>query len=263
MRYLSIGYDPIELGYLVERRVCRNLGSRVVRRYYRFRGGRWYGGIATGDVVGCNLRCRFCWSWRSGSYVTDTGVFKSPEEVASILRGIARRRRYSQVRLSGGEPTLCFDHLTQVIEEIPNRLTFIIETNGLLLGVKPELVRKLSRFENLVVRVAIKGTSPEEFNRLTGAKPEYFEAQIKALENLLREGFEPGKEFYPAVMLSFSTSENIKSLLERLASIHPLLPHEIDPEFVILYPHVKELLRRFKLKPLKAYDPTGVPDYMI
>jgi uncharacterized Fe-S cluster-containing radical SAM superfamily protein len=23
-------------------------------------GGRWYGGIATADCVGCNLRCVFC-----------------------------------------------------------------------------------------------------------------------------------------------------------------------------------------------------------
>jgi len=53
-----VEYDPIALAEFTKRIVERD-GSR---KYYRFRGGKWYGGIATADCVGCNLRCIFCWS---------------------------------------------------------------------------------------------------------------------------------------------------------------------------------------------------------
>jgi len=38
------------------------------------------------------------------------------------------------------------------------------------------------------VRVSLKGTTEEEFGRLTGAQPGFFRLQIQAVENL----FEPG-----------------------------------------------------------------------
>lgn len=48
-----------------------------------------------------------------------------------------------------------------------------------------------------------------------------------------------------------------------MAETHPQLPEEIDEEYVILYPHVVELIRRRGLKPKIAYRPNGVPDFMI
>ncbi|MEM4889814.1 MAG: molybdenum cofactor biosynthesis protein MoaA, partial [Thermosphaera sp.] len=62
------GLDPFKLTTIAEKQVTRLRNGVLERRYYRFRGGRWYGGIATGDVVGCNLRCKFCWSWRYSFY---------------------------------------------------------------------------------------------------------------------------------------------------------------------------------------------------
>jgi uncharacterized Fe-S cluster-containing radical SAM superfamily protein len=53
------GFDPIQRSEEVARLVCE--GDR--RRYRRFRPARFFGGIATADCVGCNLRCLFCWSW--------------------------------------------------------------------------------------------------------------------------------------------------------------------------------------------------------
>lgn len=46
------GFDPFKLSSIVYRGVARIRDGLEERRYYRFRGGRWYGGIATGDVVG-------------------------------------------------------------------------------------------------------------------------------------------------------------------------------------------------------------------
>lgn len=258
------GFDPIELGRRVEAEVCRRVGGAVERRYYRFRGGRWYGGISTADCVGCNLRCRFCWSWRAGSHVTRAGTFRSAEDVAARLLRIARSRGYRLLRVSGGEPTLCSEHLLDLLGHLEGTgYDFVLETNGILIGYDAGFARKLASFRNLIVRVSLKGACREEFSRITGAREEFFDLQLRAIERLVEYGMEAGERVYPAVMLSFSSPESVKALMERLHDIHPELPGSVDPEVVILYPHVKELLRRYGLRPLRAVDPDRIPDYMI
>ena len=258
------GYDPLELSEKVRSFVVKLERNVEKRRYYRFRGGRWYGGIATGDVVGCNMRCGFCWSWRAASHVMARGRFYGPEEVFKRLKAIAERRGYKLVRLSGGEPTLSRRHLLDLLDLFDEtRFIFILETNGVLIGADKSYAEDLAKHDNLIVRVSLKGTNPEEFHALTLAKPEAFELQLRALENLVEAGLEPGERVYAAVMLSFSTQEAYSALRGRLADIHPALAEEIDEEYVILYPHVVELMRRRGLKPLKAYRPDGVPAFMI
>ena len=267
MRSLSVrpGYDPLELTERVRAFVVREgPGGAQERRYYRFRGGRWYGGIATGDVVGCNLRCGFCWGWRAASHVMAKGFFCTPEEAFRRLMSIALKRGYGLVRLSGGEPTISREHLLALLELFDETdLWFVLETNGVLIGADESYARDLAQHERLIVRVSLKGTNEQEFSSLTLARPEFFRYQLKALENLVRAGLEPGERVYAAVMLSFSTPGSYEHLKERLADISPALAEEIDEEFVILYPHVVELMRKRGLKPRVAYRPDGVPEFMI
>ncbi len=263
---MTEGYDPLELGKIVYPKVCKIENDVEYRKYYRFRGGRWYGGIATGDVVGCNMRCRFCWSWTRGSYRTDIGTFYSPKDALSKILSIALERKYRYIRLSGAEPTLSKKHLLDMLKLLENmnvKVKFILETNGIEIGVDDEFARQLSRFSKLIVRVSIKGTSPETFHKITGAKPEYFHVQLKALEKLVEYGMRPGEQVYPAVMLSFSPKEEIEKFIELLRNIHPALAENIDPEYVILYPHVVKLLKKYNLKPLVAYTPDNIPTFMI
>ncbi|MBS7611911.1 radical SAM protein [Candidatus Bathyarchaeota archaeon] len=258
-------YDPIKLADKVRRVVTRSrLNGVEERRYYRFRGGRWYGGIATGDVVGCNLRCGFCWSWREASHRMVEGSFYKPEEVFRKLVSIADARGYRAVRLSGGEPTISRRHVLKLLELFEDTsYTFILETNGILIGADKTYAEELAKYKNLIVRVSIKGTSEEEFHMLTLAEPSFFQCQLKSLKNLVDAGLEPGRRVYPAVMLSFSSSENYENLKTRLAGIHPLLSEEVDEEYVILYPHVVKLLKNRGLKPKIAYKPEGIPASMI
>ncbi|MEM4913837.1 MAG: radical SAM protein [Desulfurococcaceae archaeon] len=257
------GLDPFKITELVEKQVVRRTSRGCERRYYRFRGGRWYGGIATGDVVGCNLRCKFCWSWRY-SYYSDKGWFEAPFSVFEKLTSIAGRSRYRYLRLSGGEPTIGFEHLIELLNLVEEtKYVFILETNGLLIGKDPGLARRLAEYSKLVVRVSFKGCTPSEFEYLTGARAEFYEYQFRALENLLKAGLKPCEELYPAVMLSFSTEESYVSFKKKLAEIHPSFTECIDEEYVILYPHVRELLEKNKLKPRIAYDPSGIPEFMI
>ncbi|MGC9104359.1 MAG: radical SAM protein [Candidatus Methanodesulfokora sp.] len=252
-----MGYDPIALAESIRKIVERD-GRR---RYYRFRGGKWYGGIATADCVGCNLRCIFCWSNVPRDNPSMGWKFYSPEEVYSNMRRIAERRRYRLLRISGNEPTICWDHLIRVLElvEEDGRFNFILETNGIIIGRDRSKAEDLSRFSRVHVRVSLKGTCEEEFSLLTGAKPEAFELQLMALRNLA----DYNVPAHPAAMLSFSSRENIKKLIERLKEIDEGYATEFEEEYVFLYPHVKERLRKAGVVPITAYEPDKVPDELI
>lgn len=226
-------FDPIELSEKIEKIVCRE----EERKYYRFRATRFYGGIATADVVGCNLRCRFCWSGNSVWNPRKTGRFYSPQEVAEKLRTIAEDKGFIKMRISGGEPTIGKEHLISLLEKVPQNLLFILETNGILLGADRDYVKELSKFRNLHVRVSLKGCDEREFNLLTGAKG--FEYQIKSLEYLKRE-----KVSFNIALVSIKKDRSsfFKKLIEMgLGKIM------IEEEQIKLYPSVRRRLDKTNL----------------
>jgi len=250
--------NPLEYAERLERLVVR--GDQ--RKYYRVaRGGRWYGGIATADVVGCQLKCVFCWSNVPRDNPAEVGRFYTPNQVFKALDAVATRRDYRQLRLSGNEPTLGRLHLLRLLDlvEEAKRYVFILETNGLLIGHDPSYAKELSKYSCVHVRVSLKGASPEEFSRLTSALPEAFELQLKALENLVAHGV----PCHPAVMLSFSSKDSVEELRRRLRRIHPALDEELEEEYVFLYPHVVERLRRAGLQPRVAYSPDNIPEELV
>ncbi|MEM0453294.1 MAG: radical SAM protein [Sulfolobales archaeon] len=258
----SNGYDPLKLSLSVYSKVCKLANDIELRKYFRFRGGRWYGGIATADVIGCNLTCKFCWSWRFRNNFT-VGKFYSPQQVYIKLVELAENFNYRYVRLSGAEPTISRKHLLELLKMFEGgNYIFILETNGILIGHDLSYARDLSSYSNLVVRVSFKGTSANEFNLLTGAPSEFFEFQIRALENLISVGFEAGKDVYAAAMIGFSSDESIVDFVKRLKDIDPKLV-DVDWEYVIMYRHVEELLRNHNLRPLRAVSPEGIPKNMI
>jgi len=237
--------DPV----LQAEEISRLVSSGEARKYRRFRPARFYGGIATADCVDCNLRCLFCWSWNEVVLREQVGEFYTAGDVARRLVSIARKKGYDQVRISGNEPTLAREHLLGVLQRIPTDLLFILETNGILLGSDQSYAENLARFENLHVRVSFKGTTEEEFTRLTGA-----ELQLQAVENLVRACV----RMQPAAMVSFSTPENIRSLRRRLGAIAPHL-RELEIEELALYGNVEERLRQAGIDYSSAHSPRRIP----
>ncbi len=254
---MAMSFDPLDLTKSTEAVVVKG----ELRKYYRVaRPGRWYGGIASSDCCGCNLRCVFCWSGVPRDSPANVGRFYSPQQIFESLTGCAKRFGYAQLRVSGNEPTIGRDHLLRLLELLDGtRYSFILETNGILLGHDRSYAKELSRFERVHARVSIKGTNAQEFSRLTGALPESFELQLQALRNLL----DAGVPCHPAVMLSFSTEGGLEGLRERLREIQPTLVEELEKEFVFLYPHVVRRLRAAKVQPLTAYEPTRVPPELV
>jgi uncharacterized Fe-S cluster-containing radical SAM superfamily protein len=247
-------YDPVEKARQMAEIVCQD-GKR---KYHRFRPAPFYGGIATADCVGCCLGCAFCWSWRQVARPKAYGQFYSPEEVARNLVNIARKKRFMQVRISGNEPTICRAHLIQVLGLIPSDLDFILETNGILIGADPTYATDLSPFSNLHVRVSLKGTNEEEFARLTGAMPDAFRLQLKALSHLAQAGVKA----HPAVMVSFSPPDHLATLRARLEAIrHDFADFEVEE--LVFYGGVKDRLERAGIAYRTAYEPASTPSAQI
>jgi len=180
----SLPFDPLELAKETEKLCVR--GSS--RKYTNFYCTGVYGGISTGYLVGCCLRCVFCWVSLSRDFPDKYGEFYSPEEVFDRLVSNARKARVNRLRVSGGEPTLGKDHLLRLLELVDRtQFFFVLETNGILLGKDPEYVRALKKYRNIYVRVCVKAGTAEGFEIRTGGRGEFYELPYIAVEALRRE----------------------------------------------------------------------------
>jgi len=241
-----LAYDPVERHRKIETLVIRSKVGGDLKKYYRFRRDRWYGGIITADCAGCGLTCKFCWV-RKESILEgrEPGEFLKPGEVAERFLKLMKENRINQGRISGGEPTIGRSHLFQILNVFQHkRVRFILETNGILIGEDESYAQELALYPFVHVRVSFKGCNEEEFARLTGADPRGFHLQLNALRYLKKAGVST----HPAVMLSFSGREAADHLYSAIWKIDPILHSEIEEEKVILYPHVEEKLKRAGLQ---------------
>jgi uncharacterized Fe-S cluster-containing radical SAM superfamily protein len=227
-------YDPIELAKKTESIVTNG----DLKKYYRFRPTGFYGGIATADTVGCNLRCKFCWSGNSVWNSNNTGKFYSSKDVVDELQIIAQKKGYRQLRISGGEPTIGREHLINLLNYIDENYLFILETNGILLGFDETYVDELSTFKNLHFRVCLKGIDLQEFSMLTGAVLG-FDYQMKSLVNLMDKKM----NFNIAII---TVKKDKKQFLDKLNDMG-LGKILIEDEEITLYPQVKKRLEDEKL----------------
>lgn len=230
--------DPLKEAERLRKIVCQGEKGK----YYRFRGGNFYGGIATADCVGCILDCAYCWSFYPRKNPEKVGKFFSPKEVAERLMRISKRKGYKNVRISGNEPTLCKEHLLKVISLIPKELTFILETNGIL--IDEDFAKDLSKFKNLYVRVSIKGANEEMFSKITRAKPEFFQYQLRALKYLVKNKI----DCRTAIMIDLFNEKDLAEIKKRLSEINPYLAEDLEFETLIIFPFVEKNLRERKIE---------------
>jgi uncharacterized Fe-S cluster-containing radical SAM superfamily protein len=169
---------------------------------------------------------------------------------------LARKFGFSQLRVSGGEPTIGKAHLLGLLDLLKNEgLSFILETNGILLGHDADYARELAGYDFVHVRVSLKGCNGQEFSMLTGAESDGFELQLGSLKALT----EAGVECHPSVIVSFSSNENLDNLKERLKQIATVLAEQVEIEELILYPHVIKRLQKCGIHNVSGYEPSKVP----
>ena len=228
---MMLPFDPVERAEEAERIVMKN--DR--RKYYRFRASRHYGGIVTADAVGCCFLCAYCWNYRRNLEPERHGRFYSSEEVKKKLKDIADKKGLSLFRISGAEPILghrSFEHLLRLLDIGK----FVIETNGLILGYYPELIDKLVG-KDVYVRISIKGWDEKSFERISGARAEYFIYPIRALKELIDAGINA----WPAIMLDVFKREGIVKLNEVLE--RKGITTRLEPEYLEAYPFVIKNMR--------------------
>ena len=236
---MNIPFDALQRSEETERLVMR--GKK--RLYYKFRAAPYYGGIATADAVGCSFLCAYCWNYARNENPVRFGRFYSSEDVADNLLEIARRRSFNLFRVTGSEPILgetSFEHLLKVIDIILNaepRSNFVLETNGLMLGFKEELAQRL-RFSRLSIRIAVKGIDPESFEKITGARKEFFRYPLLALRTLEKLGVRA----WPALMEDLFSESQIKEFKKTLSERG--INFDLELERLEYYPFVLENMKR-------------------
>lgn len=212
--YLQAGMEPFDPLSLTEL-TLPVVGKDNARKYTRFHCAGVYGGISTGYTVGCNLRCIFCWVGLSRDFPHKHGRLYSAEEATHSLVSKAEKRGLRKIRISGGEPTLCRQHLLKVLELTePSGMYFILETNGVLLGADEDYVQELKRFPHFHLRLSLKAGSGVGWEERTGAKKESFALPYLAVKLLLknRVNFHVAAMTDPALMPESEREE----LFERL-----------------------------------------------
>jgi uncharacterized Fe-S cluster-containing radical SAM superfamily protein len=239
----SKGYDPIKLTEAMEKVVVD--GNR--RKYVRLaRPLRFYGGTTSAVEVGCNPRCKFCFSDKPVFRPQSTGKFYTPQEVFNALSKSARKYGHKLISASASEGTLGREHLFELLRLVDqSEFVYILETNGMTLGNDASFAEQLAAFKNLHVRVSIKGTSQQEYHRLTDALPESYELPFKALKHLI----DAGVSCNACVMISFSDEAGIQAVEKKLFETHPGLLKSLEKEHITPFPKVAKRLSKNGLKP--------------
>ena len=151
------GYDPIKLTEKMESIVVD--GNK--RKYAKLsRPLRFYGGTTSAVEVGCNLRCKFCFSDKPVFRPQSTGNFYSPQEVFNALDKGAKKYGHKLISASASEGTLGRVHLFELLDLVETSdYVYILETNGMTLGNDRAFAEKLAPYKKLHVRVSFKGNN--------------------------------------------------------------------------------------------------------
>lgn len=240
----SLPFDPLKRARDVEKIVM--IDDR--RAYYRFRFAKFYGGIITGDSVGCNLLCGYCWNYSQNANINEAVLdFYGPDEVAEKIKALMDKHKINQYRISGCEPFLGLasaKHLGAVIRSLKS-YRCIIESNGVMIGYDPSLLQHIPKKAHF--RITIKADSKASFESLTGAKSSAFKYQLEAIRALTAQR----RPFTLAFMKQFVSMEELGARIDE-AGIE--LKDEsfiaTDREGLMYYPQNTKSMKERGIKPI-------------
>ncbi|RME55172.1 radical SAM protein [Candidatus Woesearchaeota archaeon] len=166
----------------------------------------------------CNLSCAHCGSPSENVCLKEE---LTTEEVINAFDQIARDFDMSQFRhvnITGGEPFVRKDLLT-ILEEIskqPAYRNIDIQTNGIVLGKKPDLFKQLRDYGVTGIGVSIDGLkgTHDAFRRREGS----YDLAFRAAKTAVEEGF-------TVTVSTVANAKNINEILE----LYNIVKHEIKP----------------------------------
>lgn len=231
-------WDPLALSAEVSSLV----EVKGTRRCSRMGAAGASGGSLTLYVAGCNLRCRHCWADQSREDPLHHSEPYAPQDVARRAKLFEREHRNLPpdhvLRLSGGEPLLSEASVAFIsgVRGLIDR-PMIVETNGLLMGAEPGIVKALAAIKPHAphIRLSLKAVTPEAFEAITGAQGSACELPFKAIELMERVGLSYDLE---SVSLSpeLMSPEERERLLSRLRDMGPGVLERLREEEITWYP---------------------------
>lgn len=124
----------------------------------------------------CNMHCRYC--PEGGENLKDCSALCDITQIKYLLTAYAEYYREKQwtekkvVRITGGEPLLCFNSLLEILKHIrtENYEKIVLCTNGLLLKKCYETAPEIwdSVKNSLLLKISLDSLKPEIFENLTG-----------------------------------------------------------------------------------------------
>jgi radical SAM protein with 4Fe4S-binding SPASM domain len=166
----------------------------------------------------CNLSCKHC---GSPAEEVELNEELATEEVISAFSQIEQDFDMSQFRhinITGGEPFVRKD-LIEILENVsqsPHYRNIDIQTNGLILGQKPELLGKIKELGVTGIGVSIDGLqdSHDSFRGIKGS----YDLAMKAARKAVEEG----------LAVTVSTVAHAKNL-DQIPQLYELVKKEIKP----------------------------------
>jgi uncharacterized Fe-S cluster-containing radical SAM superfamily protein len=254
-------FDFLERSSKRDSEVGRDEGKGIFsRKYTSVTFDRFYGGSITCRSLGCNLDCAYCFNSTKnknpenfGKFFTSVGMFEkilaqynkhsstSSSTSSSSTSSTSSSSASSNpivIRMTGTEAIMgqnTFNHLNKLIELVLSNIDnciFIIETNGIMLGINPYLISQLYKSNRLYIRICFKGKDPDTFSKTTGTFKEYYEYQHTAVEEIEKRGIN--------CMLAIA---DIYGDIENICEMYPT--KSIEKEKIICYNKtIKERMKK-------------------
>jgi uncharacterized Fe-S cluster-containing radical SAM superfamily protein len=178
-------FDPLQVACRTEEIVAQ----KGAQKYAAFCCSDADGGLSTAYMVGCCLRCVFCWADPSRDYPELHGSLYTPDEVVNRLVENAQGQEVRRLCISGGEPTLGKHHLLAVLDRVElSGYDCVVETNGIPIAADEDLADALAWYDCTSIRLSLKAGNPAGFEARTGARGEFWELPYLAIERLLAAG---------------------------------------------------------------------------
>jgi MoaA/NifB/PqqE/SkfB family radical SAM enzyme len=163
----------------------------------------------------CNIRCSFCHNEFQGDMIAGQRPLFDLSQTAALLSSLEPTRRFSDLKISGGEPLTFMENVVRVLR-IADQFRFlrrILVSN--MVGASSRILEHLAASGVGEIRVNVPGFNGEHYAKRTGTHPRTFHKVIRHVER--------------ARELNFRVRANIVLSDADLPALEPRLANKEDP----------------------------------
>jgi uncharacterized Fe-S cluster-containing radical SAM superfamily protein len=207
---------------------------------------RDYNKIFTIQVAGCDFDCNYCYVPNQINVANPKfgGYFSAKEMIDIFVKERnGSKEKMNVVRISGGNPTIVPEIMTDVFGEMEDRglkaylwVDTNLSTDKYVKGLRG--LKKVLKSRNVGVVGCFKGTCKEDFSVITGAQPGSYDKQFRTARWFLDQG----TDFYvylPALVYEKGVEGKLEGFMKRLRRVHRNLPLRTEMLEIVDYPGAK------------------------